>query len=65
MRTESWLDTAVSGIRFGPDRRAVRAELEGHIEDRMAGLRRVFPDIPAEEARDRALSAMGDLEELK
>ena len=37
MRTESWLDTAVSGIRFGPDRRAVRAELEGHIEDRMAG----------------------------
>ena len=65
MRTENWLDTAVSGIRFGPDRRAVRAELEGHIEDRMAGLRRVFPDIPAEEARDRALSAMGDLEELK
>ena len=37
----------------------------GHIEDKMADLRRVFPDIPPDEARDRALSAMGDAEELK
>ena len=60
-----WLDTAVSGIRFGLDRKEVRAELEGHIEDKMADLRRVFPDIPTDEARDRALSAMGNPEELK
>lgn len=62
---DSWLDIAVSGIRFGPDRRAVRAELAGHMEDKIADLRRIFPDIPEEEARDRALSAMGDPEELK
>ena len=60
-----WLDTAVSGIRFGLDRKEVRAELEGHIEDKMADLRRVFPDIPPDEARDRALSSMGNPEELK
>ena len=60
-----WLDTAVSGIRFGPDRAAVRKELDGHIEDRMADLRRIFPNIPQEEAFARALSAMGDPEELK
>ena len=62
---DSWLDIAVSGIRFGPDRRAVRAELAGHMEDKIADLRRIFPDIPEEEARDRALSSMGDPEELK
>ena len=45
-----WLDIAVSGIRFGPDRAAVRKELDGHIEDRMADLRRIFPNIPQEEA---------------
>ena len=55
-----WLDTAVSGIRFKPDRAAVRAELEGHLEDKMADLRRIFPDIPDLEARDRALEGMGD-----
>lgn len=65
MDRTSWLDTAVSGIRFGPDRRAVRAELEGHIEDKMADLQRIFPDIPPDEARDRALAGMGDPKELK
>ena len=55
----------MSGIRFGPDRAAVRKELDGHIEDRMADLRRIFPNIPQEEACARALSAMGDPEELK
>ena len=63
--TDSWLDTAVSGIRFGPDQRAVRAELEGHLEDKLADLRRIFPDIPEEEARTRALNSMGDPEELR
>ena len=65
MDRTSWLDTAVSGIRFGPDRKAVRAELEGHIEDKTADLQRIFPGIPEEEARERALSGMGDPEELK
>lgn len=64
-RKDSWLDTATAGIRFGPDRRAVRQELEGHIEDKVADLRRIFPDIPAGEAWDRALAGMGDPEELK
>ncbi len=65
MDQKSWLDTAVSGIRFGPDRRAVLEELEGHFEDKIADLRRVFPDIPEAEARERALRGMGDPEELK
>lgn len=63
--TQRWLDTAVSGIRFGPDRRAVRGELEAHLEDKIAGLGRSFPEIPEEEAIGLALTAMGDPEELK
>lgn len=62
---DRWLDTAVSGIRFGPDRRQVRRELAAHLEDKEAGLRRSFPDIPEAEAQERALSAMGDAEALK
>lgn len=64
-RQDRWLDTAVSGIRFSLDRQRVRRELEEHIEDKLADLRRIFPDIPEEEARGRALSSMGDPEELK
>lgn len=64
-RKDRWLDTAVSGIRFYLDRRKVRQELEAHIEDKLAGLRRSFPDIPEKEALSRALSAMGDAQELK
>ena len=45
-----WLDTAVAGIRFGPDRAAVRAELEAHLEDRAADLLRLFPELTPEEA---------------
>ena len=53
-----WLETAVSGIRFKPDRLAVRAELYGHLEDRALDLMRLFPDMDPDEARDRALSSM-------
>jgi len=60
-----WLDTAVSGIRFGPDRREVRKELEEHIEDKALDLHRIFPDMTEEEAQERALAGMGDAEELK
>ena len=60
-----WMDAAVSGIRFGPDRAEVRRELLEHLEDKTQDLQRVFPDILEEEARERALYAMGDAEELK
>lgn len=60
-----WLATAVSGIAFPPDRRAVEAELRAHIEDKTADFRRIFPDMTEDEARDRALGEMGDAEELK
>ena len=63
-RKDKWLDTAVSGIRFYLDRKNVRTELEGHIEDRTADLRRLFPDIPEREAYTRALAQMGDAEEV-
>ena len=62
---EGWLDTAVSGIRFGPDRREARAELAAHIEDKTESLRRRFPDIPQKEAEQRALDGMGDPQEVK
>lgn len=61
----TWLDTAVSGIRFGLDREDVRAELEAHIEDKTIDLMRIFPDMEETEARERALTGMGDPEELK
>lgn len=61
----SWLSIATSGIRFGPDREAVRCELMEHIEDKTADLMRIFPDIPEEEAQERALAGMGDAWELK
>lgn len=61
---EQWLKTAVSGIRFRPDREAVERELNEHIEDKIAGLRRIFPDMTAEEAQERALSQMGDPAEI-
>lgn len=60
-----WLETAVSGIRFGPDRKAARAELYAHIEDKALGLARLFPDMTEDETRDLALAAMGDPEELR
>lgn len=61
---DRWLDQAVSGIRFGPDRAAVRAELEAHMEDKAADLQRIFPDISREEAEERTLSEMGDPAEI-
>lgn len=64
-KSAEWLDTAVSGIRFGPDRRAVKRELREHMEDKAAGLLSVFPDMSEEEARERALGSMGDPRELR
>ena len=61
---DQWLDQVVSGIRFGPDRRQVRQELLGHLEDKSADMARIFPGITGEEARLKALAAMGDPKEL-
>ena len=35
MNANYWLDTATGKIRFTPDRKAVRRELQDHLEDRM------------------------------
>ena len=61
---ETWLDTAVKKIRFGPDRAAVRAELSAHLEDKTLDLQRIFPDMTREEAQERAVSDMGDPAEV-
>ena len=64
MDRKGWLHTAVAGIRFKPDREAVEAELREHIEDKTMDLMRIFPGMTQEEAEERALSQMGDPEEI-
>lgn len=46
----------------GRERRAIRAELEGHIEDHALALEEA--GYPAEEAVERAVDAMGEPEEI-
>ena len=50
----TWLDLATAGIRFGPDRAAVRRELAAHLEDKRADLRRRYPDLSEQEADELA-----------
>ena len=58
MNAEYWLDTATGKIRFAPDRKAVRQELQDHLEDRMeAGKAK---GLSAYEAEQAATAAMGD-----
>ena len=58
MNANYWLDTATGKIRFPPDRKAVRRELQDHLEDRMeAGRAR---GLSAYEAEEAATAAMGD-----
>ena len=64
LAAEGWLDAATKAIRFGPDRRAVRRELEEHLEDKALDYLRIFPDLTEEEARERAAAEMGDPEEI-
>ena len=59
-----WLYKATAGIRFKPDRKAVRAELEEHLEDKALDLQRIFPEMTAKEARERAAADMGDPVEI-
>lgn len=61
---ERWLDAATKVIRFGPDRKEVRAELTAHLEDKALDLQRIFPDLTEEEARERAAAEMGDPMEI-
>ena len=59
-----WLDRATAAIRFGPDRKEVRAELEAHLEDKALDFQRIFPGLTEAEARERAVSEMGDPMEI-
>ena len=62
MNAEYWLDLATEKIRFLPDRKAVRQELQDHLEDRMeAGKAKGLSPYEAEQA---ATAAMGDPEAL-
>ena len=60
---EHWLEAATSGIRFKPDREAVKEELRGHFEDKVADLQR-FYHISPEEAEGMALERMGDAKKI-
>ena len=62
MNANYWLDTATSKIRFTPDRKTVRRELQDHLEDRMeAGKAK---GLSAYEAECAATAAMGDPDAL-
>ena len=59
MNTEYWLDLATEKIRFLPDRKAVRQELQDHLEDRMeAGKAKGLSPYEAEEAATAAIREM-------
>lgn len=60
-RTE-WIDTALSYLRFNPDKKAVRQELNDHLDDKIEALTSV--GIPEDMAIRRAVEAMGDPAEV-
>ena len=62
MNANYWLDTATGKIRFPPDRKAVRRELQDHLEDRMEAGR--AKGLSAYEAECAATAAMGDPDAL-
>lgn len=62
MNKDAFCDRAVAGIRFKPDRHAVREELMDHLNDRQDAL--MAAGIPIPEARERAVAAMGDPDAL-
>lgn len=57
-----WLNAATAKIRFGPDRKAVRQELNAHLEDAIE--RRSACGQSEDEAEAAALAAMGDPNEI-
>lgn len=64
MERQEYYDRVLHAARrlTGRERRDVRRELEGHIEDHMEAL--LALDYPQELAEERTLSAMGDPEEV-
>lgn len=62
MNGNDWVNRAVEKIRFGPDREAVRRELQAHLEDRQESLE--AKGLTAEEADKAAAQAMGDPDAL-
>lgn len=61
---DRWLELATFRITFVPDRKAVRRELEEHLEDKALDYMRIFPDLTEQEARERAAADMGDPVEI-
>ena len=61
---DRWLELATFHITFVPDRKAVRRELEEHLEDKTLDYMRIFPDLTEKEARERAAADMGDPVEI-
>ena len=59
---ERWCESAVSGIRYKPDRRKVYAELYAHMEDRCAAM--TDAGVSEDEAVKRTLEAMGSASEV-
>ena len=59
---EYWCRDVLHCVRFHPDHAAIRKELKAHYEDHVADLERI--GYPAEEARPKALTAMGAAEEV-
>ena len=59
---EYWCRDVLRCVRFRPDHAAIRKELKAHYEDHVKDLERI--GYPAEEARPKALAAMGAAEEV-
>ena len=55
---QRWLDTAVSGIRFQPDRAAVRAELEAHMVDKAADFQRTASKVVSAHGQSELLEKL-------
>ena len=64
MTRREYTESVLSALRHvaGREREAIRAEIDGHIEDHMADLLEL--DYPPELAEERTLSAMGDPREV-
>lgn len=58
----TWCNRATSLIRFGPDRDAVRQELQAHLDDRYEDL--LSQGFSEEEASEKTLEAMGDARDI-
>ena len=64
MDRKAYIESVLSALRHVTrrEREAIRAEIDGHIEDHMADLLEL--DYPPELAEERTLAAMGDPQEV-